>query len=205
MVLLRDTPAAAQTIMINGYADATTFGAMAVVGNDGFTYTQGFDIVDNVSGAYFCNGDPNHCTPGTTMSLRASTSDVSGKATLNGTTYNDVGGLNSLNSIHFLFDGSVVLPPIAPTATVTAPFTFTGTFTYATSTASSVNGWGWQNTAYWVTQATTVSFAASGTHTLRVQVREDGVEFDQIVLSPSQYLNTPPGPSANDFTIVPKS
>src|SRR5438034_432602 len=42
------------------------------------------------------------------------------------------------------------------------------------SSATSVNGWGWQNTAYWLTQPTTLTFATSGTHTIRLQVREDG-------------------------------
>jgi hypothetical protein len=68
----------------------------------------------------------------------------------------------------------------------------------------SLNGWGWQNAAYWLTQATTLTFAASGPHTLRIQVREDGVQLDQIVLSPSTYLNSPPGPATNDSTIIPK-
>jgi hypothetical protein len=39
---------------------------------------------------------------------------------------------------------------------------------------------------------------------MRIQVREDGVEFDQIVLSPSTYLNAAPGPVSGDSTIVPK-
>jgi hypothetical protein len=66
-------------------------------------------------------------------------------------------------------------------------------------------GWGWQNTAYWLSQKTTVSFATSGTHTIRVQIREDGVEIDQIVLSPQKYLSSAPGPLTNDTTILPKS
>jgi hypothetical protein len=72
------------------------------------------------------------------------------------------------------------------------------------STASSLNGWGWMNSAYWLSQATTVTFATSGTHTMRVQVREDGVQLDQIVLSPTRYRTSPPGPATNDSTIVPK-
>ncbi len=68
--------------------------------------------------------------------------------------------------------------------------------------ASSLRNWGWQNGAYWLSQSATVTFAGSGTHTLRIQVREDGVQFDQIVLSPDTYLNTPPGPVNNDSTIV---
>ena len=51
---------------------------------------------------------------------------------------------------------------------------------------------------------TTLTFPTTGSHTLRVQVREDGVQFDQIVLSPSTYLNAAPGPVANDNTIVAK-
>jgi hypothetical protein len=72
------------------------------------------------------------------------------------------------------------------------------------ATATSLNNWGWQNTAYWLSQSTTFTFAGSGTHTMRIQVREDGVEFDQIVLSPSQYLSSAPGGPTNDMTIVPK-
>jgi len=72
------------------------------------------------------------------------------------------------------------------------------------ATAASVQGWGWQDTAYWFGQPTTVTFATSGNHTLRIQVREDGVAFDQVVLSPSTYLNVAPGAVSNDSTIVPK-
>ena len=72
------------------------------------------------------------------------------------------------------------------------------------STASSLNGWGWQNKAYWLSQPTTLTFATTGQHTLRIQVREDGVQFDQIVLSPTTFLNTAPGPPTADATIVPK-
>ncbi len=72
------------------------------------------------------------------------------------------------------------------------------------STGASLQGWGWVNGAYWLSQPTTLTFAGSGNHTLRIQVREDGVQFDQIVLSPTTYLSTPPGPASNDATIVPK-
>jgi hypothetical protein len=71
-------------------------------------------------------------------------------------------------------------------------------------TGGSLAGWGWQNTAYWLSQATTVTFATSGAHTMRIQVREDGVQLDQIVLSPNTYLNSAPGSATNDGTVVPK-
>jgi regulation of enolase protein 1 (concanavalin A-like superfamily) len=73
-----------------------------------------------------------------------------------------------------------------------------------TGTATSLSSWGWQNTAYWLSQATTVTFPTTGSHTLRIQVREDGVQFDQIVLSPSTYLSSAPGAVSNDSTIVAK-
>jgi hypothetical protein len=66
------------------------------------------------------------------------------------------------------------------------------------ATAASLSGWAWQNAAYWSSQATTGTFTTSGTHTLRIQVREDGVQLDQIVLSPGTYLSSPPGGPTND-------
>jgi len=72
------------------------------------------------------------------------------------------------------------------------------------STGASLQVRGWVNGAYWLSQPMTLTFAGSGSHTLRIQVREDGVQFDQIVLSPTTFLNTPPGPASNDATIVPK-
>lgn len=67
-----------------------------------------------------------------------------------------------------------------------------------------VASWGWQNGAWWLSQATTVRFATTGAHTIRVQVREDGVEIDQIVLSPVTYMSAAPGQPLNDTVIVPK-
>ena len=49
-----------------------------------------------------------------------------------------------------------------------------------------------------------VTFAKGGRHTIRVQVREDGAQIDQIVLSPSRYLTSPPGGVKDDATIVAK-
>jgi hypothetical protein len=71
------------------------------------------------------------------------------------------------------------------------------------STGSNLSGWGWHNHAYWLTQPTTVTFP-SGPQTIRIQVREDGVQLDQIVLSPATYLTAAPGGPTNDGTIVQK-
>jgi hypothetical protein len=65
-------------------------------------------------------------------------------------------------------------------------------------------GWGWLNGAYWLEQPSDVKFAQTGSHTLRLQTREDGFQIDQIVLSPNAYLHQPPGAMVNDTTIVAK-
>ena len=66
------------------------------------------------------------------------------------------------------------------------------------------SSWGWQDGAYWLMQASTVRFSTTGTHVLRVQTREDGVQIDQIVLSASTYLAASPGQPRSDATIVAK-
>jgi hypothetical protein len=71
------------------------------------------------------------------------------------------------------------------------------------STGGPISGWGWTDQA-WGALAPHIYFAESGTHTLRIQQREDGVMFDQIVLSPDTFLTTPPGPQNGDTTIVPR-
>jgi regulation of enolase protein 1 (concanavalin A-like superfamily) len=65
-------------------------------------------------------------------------------------------------------------------------------------------GWGWNDNGY-STVGTPVMFATSGWHTIRIQRREDGISFDQIVLSSSQWANTAPGANRNDATILRQS
>ncbi len=66
------------------------------------------------------------------------------------------------------------------------------------------SGWGWVGGAYWLAQTSTIQFTSSGSHTVRVQSREDGAEVDQIVLSPATYLSRPPGSASNDSTVLPR-
>jgi hypothetical protein len=63
-----------------------------------------------------------------------------------------------------------------------------------------VAGWGWGDDGF-STLGKTVRFATSGTHTIRIQQREDGVSIDQILLSPKKYLTTAPGAAKNDTTL----
>jgi hypothetical protein len=72
--------------------------------------------------------------------------------------------------------------------------------------ACGLSGWGWQDNGWGVgVLGPLVYFANTGTHTLRIQAREDGLSIDQIVLSPKNYLTTAPGAVTNDATILAKS
>ena len=62
-------------------------------------------------------------------------------------------------------------------------------------------GWGWADNG-WCGLGANIQFSTTGTHTIRVQVREDGFSIDQIVLSPQTYLAAAPGPRVNDKTIL---
>jgi hypothetical protein len=63
------------------------------------------------------------------------------------------------------------------------------------------HGWGWADKG-WGSPGTNIYFASTGTHTVRVQQREDGALIDQIVLSPDQYFTVPPGGRQDDATIL---
>lgn len=69
-----------------------------------------------------------------------------------------------------------------------------------------LQGWGWQDNGWGVgVLGPLIRFASTGSHTIRIQVREDGLSIDQIVLSAQTYLNTAPGTLKNDTVILPKS
>src|SRR4029079_10133183 len=71
-------------------------------------------------------------------------------------------------------------------------------------TGCGAQGGGWNDIGYG-TAGTLVACAASGTHTIRIQQREDGLSIDQIVLSPATFLTSAPGANKNDHTILPVS
>jgi hypothetical protein len=118
-------------------------GPLALFGDRGFTFLS---HVDNVGGLFQptdqCNGNPAGCPPGATLGLAAAFSgnDLTGTATLDGHAYDRVGSLGSLASADLRFAGSIVLPPLASSATVTAPFLFSGTFFHPIGTSSSMTG-----------------------------------------------------------------
>ena len=66
-----------------------------------------------------------------------------------------------------------------------------------------IQGWGWQDDGWGVgVLGPLVYFQTTGTQTIRVQTREDGLSIDQIVLSPSRFLNSSPVSLKNDGVIL---
>ena len=66
-----------------------------------------------------------------------------------------------------------------------------------------ISGWGWQDDGWGVgVLGPLVYFQSTGSQTLRIQTREDGLSIDQIVLSPAQYLYSGPGALMNDGVIL---
>jgi hypothetical protein len=78
------------------------------------------------------------------------------------------------------------------------------TITLEDCTSCGLAGWGWQDNGGESSLGPPITFASSGTHTIRVQVREDGLSIDQIVLSARAFMNAAPGAFKNDGTIYPE-
>jgi endonuclease/exonuclease/phosphatase family metal-dependent hydrolase len=76
------------------------------------------------------------------------------------------------------------------------------TYTVEDCNGCGVSGWGWNDNYYGAAPGENIYFQTTGTHTIRVQIREDGLSLDQIVLSSETYLTTPPGAPKDDTTIL---
>jgi endo-1,3-1,4-beta-glycanase ExoK len=63
------------------------------------------------------------------------------------------------------------------------------------------HAWGWTDNG-WCAIGSKIFFSRTGTHSIRVQVREDGLSIDQIVLSPITYISKAPGKPTDDTTIL---
>ncbi len=66
------------------------------------------------------------------------------------------------------------------------------------------SGWGWRDGG-WCAPGGPIYFQTAGRQTIRLQQREDGVMFDQVVISADAYAATSPGLSKVDTTIVPRT
>jgi len=73
--------------------------------------------------------------------------------------------------------------------------------TLQSCTNAAIHNWGWNDNG-WCGLGSRIFFQSTGTHNIRVQVREDGFTIDQIVLSPVAYLTTAPGKLTDDTTIL---
>lgn len=62
-----------------------------------------------------------------------------------------------------------------------------------------VHGWGWNDGDYGALAAP-VFFSSAGMQTIRIQQREDGVQWDQIVLTSAANASTRPGGALDDVT-----
>ena len=115
--------------------------------------------------------------------------------TLNNSPYND--------SVYVQFSGSVNSSGSA-------------VYRIGTTSATEINledcsgcalaGWGWQDNGWGIgVLGPQIFFNSTGSQTIRIQTREDGISIDQIVLSPVSYLLISPGLLKSDNTILPTS
>ena len=105
------------------------------------------------------------------------------------------------DSVYVQFSGSV---DVSNTAVARIGTTSAYTVNLEDAAGAGVAGWGWQDDGYGAgVLGSAIRFAASGPQTIRIQTREDGFRFDQIVLSSGQFLTTAPGALKNDATILP--
>jgi hypothetical protein len=65
------------------------------------------------------------------------------------------------------------------------------------------HAWGWNDNGY-ARVGDAIVFAESGVHTIRIQQREDGISFDQVILSSATWSVNAPGAAKDDATIVPR-
>ena len=117
-----------------------------------------------------------------------------GKADANSTN-NDSAWVQFSNSV----DSSNGTTPMFRIGTTSATM-----FNLEECTGCGLSAWGWNDNLFGGL-GPLIRFASSGTQTIRVQLREDGLALDQIVLSPVKYINNAPGAPKNDTTILPKT
>jgi hypothetical protein len=107
----------------------------------------------------------------------------------------------SNDSLFLQFDGAVTVQgaPVHRIGTTSAAI-----IVLEEGSGAGVAGWGWNDTLYGGTAlAPPVYFATSGLQTVRIQQREDGVMWDQIVFSAHEFFARRPGVTKMDSSIVP--
>jgi hypothetical protein len=120
-------PADADTIAITRGSltfNGSFFEPLTIAGDRGFTLHA---VVGN-GAVDFVPSCGSICAPGTTFSLGAfwTGSDLLGSASIDGRTFDDVGGLSSDTSAQARFSGAISLPLAGRAVTVRSPFAFEG-------------------------------------------------------------------------------
>jgi hypothetical protein len=106
------------------------------------------------------------------------------------------------DSVHVQFSGSVTSSG-APAYRIGT--TASTVFNLEACSGCGLANWGWEDNGWGPGVAgPLIYFATTGPQRIRIQPREDGLSLDQIVLSPGTYLNSSPGSTKNDTTIVAK-
>jgi regulation of enolase protein 1 (concanavalin A-like superfamily) len=72
------------------------------------------------------------------------------------------------------------------------------------SSGGAPQGWGWADNG-WDSRGSPIYFAGDGAHVVRIQQREDGVEIDQVVLSPVTFASSAPGSYQSDTRLLPQA
>ena len=109
----------------------------------------------------------------------------------------------SNDSAHVQFSGSV---DAGGTPTYRIGTTSSAEFNLESCGGCGVSGWGWEDNGWGAgVLGPVIYFATTGTQRIRLQTREDGLSFDQIVLSADRFLQAPPGPNKSDHTILQKN
>ena len=65
-----------------------------------------------------------------------------------------------------------------------------------------MSGWGWNDNGYG-TIGLPIYFPTTGVQTIRIQAREDGVAWDQLLLTSNQYYDGAPRLARLDATMLP--
>jgi hypothetical protein len=105
------------------------------------------------------------------------------------------------DSVSVQFSGSVTSSgaPIFRIGTTSAT-----TYVLENCVSCGLSGWGWQDNGFGAgVLGPVIYFAGTGSQTIRIQRREDGIGIDQVVLSADQWLATAPGRNTNDTKILP--
>lgn len=108
----------------------------------------------------------------------------------------------SNDSAHVQFSGSV---NAAGGAVYRIGTSLSAEYNLESCSGCGLAGWGWEDNGWGSgVFGPEIFFASTGTQTIRIQSREDGLSIDQIVLSAESFLTASPGATKNDGVILTK-